>query len=75
MFMYDRSTMTAEQYTLSVKSNASTKKQQSCNMRYGEFVNSANNSGSFSRRAVKCTKSQNIYFQNKLIGKNYCGIF
>jgi hypothetical protein len=75
MFLYDRSTMTSEQYTMSVKSNAFTKNPLSCNMRYGEFVNSSFNSGSFLRRAVKCTKSQNIYFQNKLIGKKYCGIF
>lgn len=75
MFIFDRSVMTSEQYTQLVKFNDATKNRQSCNIRYAEFANSAKNSGSFSRRATKCTKYQNVYFQNKLIGRNYCGIF
>lgn len=71
MFIFDRSYLTPEQHSLSIKSFEASKNPQSCNMRYSNYIISANSR----RRVVKCYKEKNLYLNNKFIGKSYCGTF
>jgi len=71
MFIFDRSTMTREQYSLSVQSQEANTKQESCCMKYSRIITSGT---ATANRATNCTKSQNVYFQNKLVGRVYCRI-
>ena len=69
MFIFDRSTMTPEQYSLSVQSQEANTQQESCSMKYSRIITSGT-----ANRATNCTKAQNVYFQNRLIGRVYCRI-
>jgi hypothetical protein len=69
MFIFDRSTMTPEQYSLSVQSQEANTQQESCSMKYSRIITSR-----IANRATNCTKAQNVYFQNRLIGRVYCRI-
>lgn len=71
MFIFDRSTMTPEQYSLSVQSQEANTQQESCSMKYSRIITSGN---AIANRATNCTKAQNVYFQNRLIGRVYCRI-
>ena len=70
MFHYNRSYMTPEQYSLTVKSLNSTNLPQTYAQKYSKFANS----GSGSRVAPNnCTKVQRVYnSRGQLIGKNFC---
>ena len=42
MFIFDRSTMTSEQYSLSVQSQEANTQQESCSMKYSRIITSGN---------------------------------
>lgn len=72
MFHYNRSYMTPEQHSLTVKSLNSTNLPQTCAQKYSKIANSGSGSGS---RVVpnNCTKVQRVYnSRGQLIGKNFC---
>ena len=67
MFIYNRSYQTPEQYSISIKSTEKINNQQSCAMKFSTYANTQS-----STRITNCTKSENVYFKGRLIGRKYC---
>lgn len=70
MFHYNRSYMTPEQYSLTVKSLDSTNLPQTCAQKYSQYAK-----GSSAPRVApnNCTKVQRVYnSRGQLISKNFC---
>ena len=77
MFHYNRSYMTPEQYSLTVKSLDSTTLPQTCAQKYSQYASipsagrTTGSSNSY-RKVTNCTKLQNVYLNGKFIGRNFC---
>jgi len=67
MFIYNRSYQTPEQYSISLKSTDKINNQQSCAMKFSTYAKTQS-----STRITNCTKSENVYFKGRLIGRKYC---
>ena len=64
MFIYNRSYQTPEQYSISLKSTDKINNQQSCAMKFSTYAKTQS-----STRITNCTKSENVYFKGRLIGR------
>lgn len=67
MFIYNRSYQTPEQYSISIKNTEKINNQQSCAMKFSTYAKTQS-----STRITNCTKSENVYFKGRLIGRKYC---
>ena len=76
MFHYNRSYMTPEQYSLTVKSLGSTTLPQTCAQKYSQYAKGGSGAGAGAGSRVapnNCTKVQHVYnSRGQLIGKNFC---